>query len=144
MARQPRANRLFDTAPPSWLPRLSLSLDEGGPDRRAQGAEPAVSRSRPGGDRRRRHGAPAPRPRCLGGPVSDRRWRPPNPFVQGESSCPSFFRFKVGSTCLPAPLHYPASRPRFCFPQGQLSRRSEERSVGTEGVSTCSSRWSPY
>src|SRR3546814_13803603 len=28
--------------------------------------------------------------------------------------------------------------------EGQLDRRSEERRVGKEGVSTCRSRWSPY
>src|SRR3546814_8047346 len=104
------------------MPRLSLSVDEGG------GSEPPVSHSRPGGDRRRRHEAPAPRPRCLGGPFSDRCWRPQNPFVQGESECTSS-RFKVGSTCLTAPLQYQASRTSFGFLQRSEEHTSELQSL---------------
>src|SRR3546814_17196378 len=98
MARQPRTHRLFDTAPPSWLPRLSLSLDEGGPDRRAQGAEPALSHPRPGGDRRRRHRAPAPPPPCLGGPFIDRRRRLPKSTRSLTKLLHIIFHLQIGRT----------------------------------------------
>src|SRR3546814_17388725 len=38
----------------------------------------------------------------------------------------------------------PASRNRYARPGIRPPQRSEERRVGTECVSTCSSRWSPY
>src|SRR3546814_11874949 len=37
--------------------------------------------------------------------------------------------------------HYPRSK---AFPGGYVERRSEERRVGKECVSTCRSRWSPF
>src|SRR3546814_21187645 len=37
-----------------------------------------------------------------------------------------------------------AGRPRLVIEPGYTLRRSEERRVGTECVSTCRSRWSPY
>src|SRR3546814_12473997 len=41
----------------------------------------------------------------------------------------------------PDPQFTPAVRHRIV---SMIMRRSEERRVGKEGVSTCSSRWSPY
>src|SRR3546814_6243125 len=44
-----------------------------------------------------------------------------------------------------APGRLPARLTRLdALPQHEVQRRSEERSVGQECVSTCSSRWSPY
>src|SRR3546814_5482113 len=39
---------------------------------------------------------------------------------------------------------WPLSREAGLWPHRQRLRRSEERRVGKEWVSTCSSRWSPY
>src|SRR3546814_7674908 len=50
---------------------------------------------------------------------------------------------RFGRKCT-APLNVVVVARRTCIVGGQHRRRSEERRVGKECVSTCRSRWSPY
>src|SRR3546814_9818542 len=61
------------------------------------------------------------------------------PCTAGQLSLASFSKLLSLSSASFA-LSYPCSQPSECTNQ----RRSEERRVGKECVSTCRSRWSPY
>src|SRR3546814_12459645 len=57
---------------------------------------------------------------------------------QDEPSCPPASRAVCDTSASWQPTRWP-----WC-PRAASPRRSEERSEGKEGVSTCRSRWSPY
>src|SRR3546814_16808937 len=49
---------------------------------------------------------------------------------------------RIADYKIPRAFHFRAQLPR--DDSGKIFKRSEERRVGQEGVSTCRSRWSPY
>src|SRR3546814_15561151 len=49
---------------------------------------------------------------------------------------------RIADYKIPRAFHFRAQLPR--DDSGKIFKRSEERRVGTECVSTCRSRWSPY
>src|SRR3546814_13456252 len=55
-----------------------------------------------------------------------------------------YLSYTIDTTLLTAALMLVSILPGAMFANGWLAARSEERRVGKECVSTCSSRWSPY